>query len=422
VTTWRRHRWQSAVRSAPAEVERQRQIKAHAQALRAAEKAHTEALRAQERARVAATKQAQQEYLAAREAEAQAQNAAIASRVAELQTVLEQTLDVDDTIAFDSLHIQEAFPPLNVPPSLSLPVPEPQRDAFFAGIKAPGALQRLVPGAQRNYEQAMQAAEARFQEALRQHAAAEEERQRQRAQFEAAYEQDRKAFMLKVQQRIQEVAALEEAYRAGEPSTVEAYVAMVLERSSYPEGFPQQFRIVYRPEAKECVLEYELPGPEIVPATTEYRYVKARDALEAKPRKAAEIKELYPDVVAAVCLRTVHEVFESDQGKHIALVTINGCVRTVDPATGRNVMPCLISVRVARERFDDLNLRRIDKRACLRTLGAQVSSRPEEMQPVKPVVEFDMVDKRFIEQSDLLGSLESRPNLLELTPANSSCW
>jgi len=35
---------------------------------------------------------------------------------------------------------------------------------------------------------------------------------------------------------------------------------------------------------------------------------------------------------------------------------------------------------------------------------------------VKPIVEFDMVDRRFVEQSDVLADLDSRQNLMDLTP------
>jgi restriction system protein len=49
-------------------------------------------------------------------------------------------------------------------------------------------------------------------------------------------------------------------------------------------------------------------------------------------------------------------------------------------------------------------------------LGAQVSPQPSELQPVKPVVEFDMVDKRFVKDHDVLSDLESRPNLMDLNP------
>ena len=38
------------------------------------------------------------------------------------------------------------------------------------------------------------------------------------------------------------------------------------------------------------------------------------------------------------------------------------------------------------------------------------------MVAVKPVIDFDMVDKRFVDQANILGDLESRPNLMELKP------
>ncbi len=63
-----------------------------------------------------------------------------------------------------------------------------------------------------------------------------------------------------------------------------------------------------------------------------------------------------------------------------------------------------------------MDLARVERLTCLRNLGAQVSPRPDEMVAVKPVVEFDMVDKRFVDQADVLSGLDSRPNLMDLNP------
>lgn len=109
-------------------------------------------------------------------------------------------------------------------------------------------------------------------------------------------------------------------------------------------------------------------------------------------------------------------MLESDQGEHVHVLTFNGFVHTIDPTTGRDIRPCLISVRTTRERFQEIDLSRVDKRACLRNLGAQVSPRPDERIAVKPLVEFNMIDKRFVPGSEVISELESRPNLMELTP------
>ena len=59
----------------------------------------------------------------------------------------------------------------------------------------------------------------------------------------------------------------------------------------------------------------------------------------------------------------------------------------------------------------------LEPEACLRGLNAAVSKSPSELTAVRPVLEFDMVDPRFIEETDVLSSIDQRPNLMELTPS-----
>jgi restriction system protein len=115
-------------------------------------------------------------------------------------------------------------------------------------------------------------------------------------------------------------------------------------------------------------------------------------------------------------LRTIHEVLEADQCDHISVVSISGFVQTVDPTTGRDIRPYLTSVRVTKDKFLEIDLSRIDKKACLRNLGAQVSPQPEECVPIKPIVDFNMFDRRFVDGSDILSELDARPNLMDLNP------
>jgi restriction system protein len=224
------------------------------------------------------------------------------------------------------------------------------------------------------------------------------------------------AFETKKAQRNVEVDAFEAQYRARDPDAVVAYCNMVLERSSYPEGFPQNFSIAYTAASEQLVVEYELPPALIVPNIAEYRYVRSTDTISGKPRKESEVKELYQDVIASVALRTIDESFEADQGNHIAALCFNGYIRTIDPATGHDIQPHLISVRTTKQRFCEIDLTRVNKSICLKNLGAQVSRRPDEAQPVKPIVEFRMVDARFVDQADLVSGLSSATNLMDLNP------
>lgn len=47
----------------------------------------------------------------------------------------------------------------------------------------------------------------------------------------------------------------------------------------------------------------------------------------------------------------------------------------------------------------------------------QVSPQPAELLPVKPIIEFDLVDRRFIDEKNVIGELDPRPNFMDLTPA-----
>ncbi len=287
----------------------------------------------------------------------------------------------------------------------------PRREDFVNKVRPVGFLERLLSGEGR-YERELQSAELQFAAQQREYEETERERLLMLNKFQARHE----AHVAEVRRRNEEVDLLQAAYAEGEPSAIVTYCSMVLERSQYPSGLPQAFRLAYIADSNELVIDYEMPAPGIVPSVAEYRYVKTKNLIEEKPRKASEIRDTYQDVVAAVTLRTIHEVFEADKGRHLAVIVFNGFVNAVDPATGRDIRPYLISVRVTRERFSEIDLGRVDKKACLRNLGAHVSSQPTELTPVKPLIEFDMVDRRFVEGADVLSELDSRPNLMDLTP------
>lgn len=405
------------------EADRKRQLKAVEAQRRAAERARKQAdiearrqLAQSERERKQLEKEAQQQYLADRLQETEERITETAEYIQALKSVLEHTLTVDDTIVFDSLRVKYQYPSFNPPQELTRVTPPPQENEFLKKVKPMGLLENAL-GMKGRYQREMQAAKQQFSQALKAYEAAEAEKKAKLEQLRTEYGTNRKAFFSKVEQRHQEVTLLEQGYNQGETEAVLAYTTMVLERSEYPEGFPQTFRLAYVPESKELVIEYELPWVDIIPTAAEYKYNKAKDTIEEKPRKAAEVKALYQDMVAAVALRTIHEVLEADQGNHLQIVAFNGFVNAVDPATGNDIRPCLISVRTTKESFMGLKLGRIDKQVCLRNLGAQVSARPDERLPVKPVVEFDMVDKRFVDQGDILSGLDTRPNLMELSPS-----
>jgi restriction system protein len=91
-------------------------------------------------------------------------------------------------------------------------------------------------------------------------------------------------------------------------------------------------------------------------------------------------------------------------------------VSATDRATGQPIRPCLISLSATREKFGELVLADVDPAACLRHLNALVSPHPFDLEPVRPVVEFDLSKYRLVEGMDAIAGLDSRRDLLQMSP------
>ena len=382
-------------------------VRAQTAARREAERARAAYLRAQ----AANEKERKRLYAESRAAEVAAMNDDLEAEVAALQNLLAVTLKVDDRISFAALK-----KPADVPPwrhaELEKPTPPPVPDAFRPA--APAGLSKVF--GKGKYEQAFEEGRVRYERAVQEHATREQRRTAALARARAEWRSAVDAANAQAQKQHAEIGAFEADYRRGMQDAVAAYCSMVLEASQYPRGFPQQFKLAYVPESRQVVVEYELPTVAVVPAVKAYKYVKNSDAIAEVLRPQAQIKALYASVVAQVAIRTVHELLEADVGGHIDTAVFNGVVDTTDPGSGRRVRPCLVTLRTTRDVFGELDLARVEPLACLKHLSAGVSKSPSELAPVRPVLEFSMVDPRFVAESDALSELDQRPNLMELSP------
>jgi restriction system protein len=366
---------------------------------------------AYQRATALEEKERQRLYVEQRLAETAALNDDLAVRDAALASVLAATLDIDDVLDFERLKTKTAAPPFD-PGALGAAEPVPDWRHYVP--PEPTGVGKMF--AKHKHAEALAAGRQRFEAEAALYT--QREQARLTALGVARQEHDARvaAFEAEDAKQHAEIEAFRTEFEAGDHTAVLSYFDLVLSASRYPEGFPQKFRLAYVPESRQLVVEYELPSLDVVPAVKSYKYVKAGDTVAASPRPAAAIKSAYGSVLAQATIRTLHELFEADRGRHVDTVVFNGMVDTVDAATGQRIRPCLITVRTTRDVFDQLDLARVEPFACLKHLGAGVSKRPEELAPVRPVLEFDMVDPRFIEGTDVLGTLDQRPNLMELKP------
>lgn len=393
---------------------RQREFREFHQAQARAAREEAKAARDRKRQAAADERERKKLYIQDRKAEAAAMADDVQGRLAELDGLLTAGIRDQPVVTFASLRRTDTYPAFDAG-QLGEPLPPPVWEHFAPA--PPSGLGKIFGGGGR-FDRQLDSARAVYAQAVDQHAAAEADRRRQLAHQRAAYDTAAAAFATAVARHNADIDQFQRDCQGKDPEAIAEFCTLVLDSSVYPDGFPHQTRIVYRPDPKEAVIDWELPPQSVIPLDRDYKYVGTRDAIDALPRADKDIKDRYRKVIAQVALRTIHEILVSTPGSVIDLVTFYGNVTTKDPATGQPIRPLLLQVSAKREVFGTFVLSDLDPVACLKRLNALVSPHPYDLEPVQPTVDFDslLTQFKFVAGLDAVAGLDSRPDLLAMAP------
>lgn len=293
------------------------------------------------------------------------------------------------------------------PGELGKQEPPPQPNAFRV---PPLGLRRILPNAQQRHALAVAEANKSFERAL----AGWEQREAARIAELRQREASHKVHSAEAQAKN---VAFRASIAAGDPGAIAVYFQRALEQSLFFD-LASNCRLAFVPESKQLVIEREFPPVDVIPPIKNHRYIKTKDQITEVARPLTQLKGLYATLVSQLTLLTLHQIFVADVDDHIETAVFNGYLDTVDRSTGKPIRPCLVTVRTSAEEFEALDLTHVEPALCLKHLGAHVSKSPTELLPVRPIVEFNMVDRRFVDERDVLSGLDQRPNLMELSPGD----
>ncbi|MFE9040010.1 restriction endonuclease [Streptomyces sp. NPDC012421] len=279
---------------------------------------------------------------------------------------------------------------------------------------SPGPLgQPVAMPDQRSYHGFGGGGRARFEQDWYAAQAAEARRLESLAAYRREYDTWAAARIAEIREYNRGVAGTAGALSGGEPETVVEYFSAVLFASgAWPEGFPREVSAAYDRGGRGFVLDWGLPGYEVVPEAKGVKYLPSTDQDKVVPRPVTQRRALYRGVLAQSALLAVRELFAADRFGALESVALNGYVGGVDPATGLESRVCVVSVVVGREEFGRLNLELVDAVECLTgALGGRLSGKPEERVAVVPLRSPDQVGSEVVVQGD-----GEEPDLLSMDP------
>lgn len=290
-------------------------------------------------------------YLESRKEETADLNNEVSYILEEFDNVLKQTLKVNDSISFDSLYHKETFPSFEMPKLKEIPVkPDTPISAKFMNKETP-TLAEIIFGfgkkqREKRAEEAYKIALEEYNNVITLIDDITRENEDVLFKTKEKYELEKREYDESVKQKNLEIDEFKQKYFNGDKDAVEAYCVMVLERSDYLDVFPQDFELFYIIESKELLIEYELPAAvNCIPEFKEYKYIQSKDEIKGSEFKEKEKNEIYSKLIASITLRTLHEIFEADEGNKIDSIVFNGIVKTIDLSTGLEKQPCIITLQ-----------------------------------------------------------------------------
>ena len=203
----------------------------------------------------------------------------------------------------------------------------------------------------------------------------------------------------------------EEIKEISDLNTLLKAINYIFVNSELPFYFNKEFSFQINKNNNIFVVDYLLPGKEDLPTLKKVNYIPSEDSFEEKHISQKMALENYDSILYQFILKFINEIFYFDRTRLIESICFNGWVDTIVKSTGKISRICICSVHVSREEFSEINLLNVDPKACFKGLKGLANPHLNGMVPVKPLIDLEKNDKRFISHYDVANSLDESFNL-----------
>lgn len=348
-------------------------------------------------------------------------------KLEECENILKHTLDIDDTVNLDSLKIKNSF---SVAKTVLCEDKSVRDYVEFSKRGRPVSYEKikvLVPIddlqfksrfglISRLFRKGVIASEyKKYLEDIKQQNLEIEAQNRNRntvfGELGNKYERLKTEFEKDKESSNKAIDRLKENYLIHEAGAVTEYIDLVLSNSEYPSFVPKSWDADYNPESKTAVVNYVLPSIEDIPKVTGYKYKKTTDEVSETVLTEKKLKTLYEGINYQICIRTIHELFESDSVGSLEAAVFNGVSQGTNPATGIFESKVIMTVLAKKEEFEQFDLSQVDPKKTFKHLKGLSAASLDSLTPVPPVIDIVKEDRRFVESKDVSSSLEYSTNL-----------
>lgn len=198
----------------------------------------------------------------------------------------------------------------------------------------------------------------------------------------------------------------------GDEDSVSKVYTWIISLIELPFEFSFEGETEYHHDEGVLLIDVILPTQEQLPNIKSVKWVKSRSEVKISEQSDTFMRNYYDTVIYQMVLLLIHRCFS--HSIHIALpskIVLNGYVRTVDPATGKSVSPCILSVSVKRESYNDLVLNAIDAKAWFKESNGVAAAKLSKITPIPPIQKLDKTDSRFVDGYNVINEIDEGMNI-----------
>jgi len=200
----------------------------------------------------------------------------------------------------------------------------------------------------------------------------------------------------------------------GDSEALTDFIKIILYSFPYPTKLPQDFELEYSELNKGIVINYRLPSIKHLPQIKERKFLKTKNTYKDIPYKETELHKIYDSLLYKITLAITYTIAKSIPSQFLALITFNGWVRFVNPATGNKEAACILSLQCIPKEILDINLKLVNPAECFKKLKGIGSTKLYGLVPVKPIIELNRKDKRFVQSHSIETALSNVENIASM--------
>jgi restriction system protein len=209
-----------------------------------------------------------------------------------------------------------------------------------------------------------------------------------------------------------ELDAMHVSLKKGQAKGVEWLFQNVWEQLPLPRSIISgKYRVSFNEMTKTLIVDLDLPELDSLPKIKSVRYVAARGDIEEVMHKESVLRAAYDDFVYQIMLGVLYAFVVCDEEEVVTAFAVNGWVTYINRATGNQTTACIATLHCSIDELSKINMKAVDPKACFRSLKGIASPQVSSLTPVRPIMEIDRSDKRFVSSHEVMSVIREGTNI-----------